>query len=473
MPELAVSDLRDRLDAVDQGHLLGFADTLDPGARDRLLAQIEAIDLSSLPGLISRYVTSSPDASLPGDLAPASVYSSDGNWDRGSYHEAGAALIREGKVGAFTVAGGQGSRLGFDGPKGCYPATPVRREPLFAVFAEGIRATQDRFGAPVPWYIMTSPMNHEATVAFFESHGFFGLHREDVMFFPQGVMPSFDMRTGRVLLKTPGEIATSPDGHGGSFKALWESGAVADMQERGVEHLSYFQVDNPMVRVIDPVFVGLHASAPDSSGQMSSKMIPKAYAGEKVGVFARSGEKTLVIEYSDLPADLAEATDEQGTLRFNAGSIAIHMIGVPFIERVNTDSAFELPYHRAEKKVPHADFETGAPVDPSSPNGVKLERFVFDALAMCDGSIVLETVREEEFAPIKNATGVDSAESSCALQTARAARWLEAAGVTVARGADGTPDCDVEISALLAMDASELTGKDLPGSIGAGSAVAL
>jgi UDP-N-acetylglucosamine/UDP-N-acetylgalactosamine diphosphorylase len=338
----------------------------------------------------------------------------------------------------------------------------VSGKPLFEVFADGLWKTGKKYGAPVPWYIMTSPLNHAATVAFFEEHRYFGLSAGDVRFFPQGVLASLDIRTGKMLMASKGEIATNPDGHGGALRALWESGAIADMQRRGVEHISYFQVDNPIVKVADPVFLGLHAAAPTSSREMSSKMIPKAYPEEKLGVFCRVGDRIEVIEYSDLPKERAKETLPDGSLRFLAGSIAVHALGVAFVERLNTDAAFELAYHRAEKKVACIDPATGTPVEPKENNAVKLERFVFDAIAMCrpvkgePGSIVYETERVEEFAPIKNATGVDSVESSREIQTERAARWLESVGVKTPRKDDGKVDAVLEINGRTAVDREDL-----------------
>jgi UDP-N-acetylglucosamine/UDP-N-acetylgalactosamine diphosphorylase len=307
--------------------------------------------------------------------------------------------------------------------------------------------------------VLTSPLNHEQTVSFFRQHNSFGLDPTSIMFFQQGVMPSLDMATGKMLMSSRHEVATNPDGHGGSVRALHVSGALADMQRRGVEQLSYFQVDNPLVRVIDPVFIGLHVGAGcgGSSGEMSSKMVAKAGADEKVGVFCLANGKTEVIEYSDMPKELSQKMDAQGNLAFNAGSIAIHVMSVEFLQRLATNPAFALPCHRAEKKIPCID-AAGNAVTPTANNGVKLEKFIFDALAMCKQSIVMETDRNEEFAPIKNATGVDSVESSKALQTARAARWLEAAGVKVPRNVDGSVDCVLEISAMTALEASELGG---------------
>ena len=450
-----------RLERVDQQHVLTFWDRLGEDQRRALLAQVQAIDWEGLPALIDAYVKNKPALVLPSDLKPARYYPKDPrsavrSWDIATARRMGEDLIRRGKVAAFVVAGGQGSRLGFEGPKGCYSAGAVSGKPLFQIFAEGLLATRRLYGAPVPWYIMTSPLNHAATVAFFEEHRYFGLDRQDVRFFQQGVMPSLDMRTGKVLMSGLHEVATNPDGHGGSVRALHASGALADMRTRGIEHVSYFQVDNPLVRVVDPVFVGLHAAAPDSSGEMSSKMVAKASPDEKVGVFCLANGKTEVLEYSDMPKALQEQRDERGELRFNAGSIAIHVIGVEFLNRLATDPQFTLPCHRAEKKIPFVDLATGQVVQPSTNNGVKLEKFIFDALGLCKSSMVLETDRVEEFAPIKNASGVDSVESSRSLQTLRAARWLRECGVEVPTTAEGTPDCVLEISPLTALDAAGL-----------------
>ncbi len=456
-----INEVRNRLRGIGQEHLLRFFDELPASERASLLAQIAALDLAAIPMLVDTYIRRKPEFRLPTDLGPAPYYPRDPQsarrpWDAERARSEGEALIRAGKIAAFTVAGGQGSRLGFEHPKGLFPAGAVTGKSLFQFFAEGLRATMDRFGATVPWYVMTSPLNHEETVAFFRDNGHFGLKPADVRFFPQGTLPSFDLKTGRILLAAKGELATNPDGHGGSITALHASGSIADMKARGVEHISYFQVDNPIVRVIDPVFIGLHAGAPDSSGEMSSKMVTKAYPDEKLGVFCTAGGKLDVIEYSDMPRDLAHATHSDGSLKFDAGSIAIHMLGVRFVERLATDSSFSLPYHRAEKKVECIDPESGAPIRPEKPNAVKLERFVFDALPKCRASILYETDRVEEFAPIKNLTGVDSVESSHQIQTERAARWLEAAGVAVPRRPDGKPDCVMELSPRAAMEPQDL-----------------
>jgi UDP-N-acetylglucosamine/UDP-N-acetylgalactosamine diphosphorylase len=264
------------------------------------------------------------------------------------------------------------------------------------------------------------------------------------------MMPAFAM-DGQMLLGSEDSLALSPDGHGGSLRALEKSGALKDMRKRGVEHLSYFQVDNPLVHCIDPLFLGLH----DLTGsEMSSKTIPKANALEKVGNFVIGDGKLQVIEYSDLPESLALQTNPDGTPRFNAGSIAIHALRVSFIERLNAGGRLELPWHRAEKKVSYVDAR-GETVKPEKPNAVKLEQFVFDAIPLARNAIVYTTDRAEEFSPVKNAQGVDSPDSSRRDQVRRAARWLSTAGIKVPVR-NGEPDALLEISPLLATSAKQL-----------------
>lgn len=481
-----------RLAAIGQDHLLKFYDTLTPAQQKSLLGQIAALDLAALPKLVDRFVKSKPKAEILGAIQPAPYYPVRTDmrhkpWDRDEYKTKGEELIRAGKVAAFTVAGGQGSRLGFDGPKGCYPGGAVTKKPLFACLADWIIAAQERYCAgaggaeghgatTIPWYIMTSPANHEATIGFFRENNFFGLREQDVMLFPQGVMPALDINTGKILMESAHQIALAPDGHGGSLKALVVSGALADMKRRGIEYISYTQIDNPLTRVIDPVFLGLHAFAPDSSGEMSSKMVVKAHAGEKVGVLCRIGDRTGVIEYSDLPEELSKKKAADGSLAFCAGSIAIHIISVSFVEKLGAEGgagSFLLPFHRAEKKVACIDFKTGKPIEPEKPNAVKLETFVFDAVPLCKSSIVMETDRIEEFAPIKNATGHDSPETCRQIQTQRAARWLEGAGSKINYKPDGSPNCTLELNPRTAMWCEDLKGKRLPAAIGVGASVAL
>jgi len=452
-----LEDIAPAIRAARQGHLLAFADMLTPEEKSAFARELAAIDWQMIPSVIKRYREAGAAEAL-GELEPPVVCCVDGT--PGDHHidgneatTAGLEMIKAGKVAALTVAGGQGTRLGFDGPKGTLPIGPSSGRTLFEVFANQIRAAGNWAGRPIPWLIMTSPQNHEQTLAFFEDRGWLGLDREQLRFFQQGVMPSFCPETGRLLLAGKGRLATNPDGHGGVVRALTTSGELDRLEREGVEHLSYFQVDNPLVPPLDPVFLGAHAGAggAPSSRQFSSKMVAKAAASEKVGVFARRDGKTQVVEYSDMPETLSNATDGNGKLRFEAGSVAIHAASVAFLRSIDEAGEAALPFHRAFKKVPHMDPIKGALIEPSEPNAVKLERFVFDAIPVAERSLVLRVAREREFAPTKNPTGVDSVESARLMQSHRAAAWLRERGHNVPAG------CTLELSGEAAWaDAADL-----------------
>ena len=468
--------VKETLETHDQTHLLTFYGELNQEEQASLLEQIEAHDWDEIAELIQSHVLNEPDDGIPNvdDIEPPPYYplapSSELKSKYEEAYERGEDLLRQGKVAAFTVAGGQGTRLGWDGPKGTFPATPVNGKPLFQVFAEYIQKVQKNYDTTVPWYVMTSPINDEATREFFEAHDFFGLDKANVTFFSQGTMTSIG-RGGKVLLAEKGKLAENPDGHGGSLKALYKSGAVEDMEERGVTQISYFQVDNPNVKCLDPLFIGLHTL--DNAG-MSSKMLEKVGPKEKVGNFVQVDGRIQIIEYSDIPDELAEARDEDGSLQFNAGSIAIHVISVDFVKQLNEgEGGFALPFHRADKAVPHLDLETGERVEPDEPNAVKLEMFVFDALPLAETSIILETDRVEEFAPIKNAEGDDSPQTSRQLQSQRAGRWLRQHGVEIPLRDNDDVDAVIELSPLTAIRPSDLENADLPQEVKQGEEVAL
>ncbi|MBU3727738.1 MAG: UDPGP type 1 family protein [Phycisphaerales bacterium] len=461
----------ERLRPVGQDHVLAFWDTLGADARESLLAQVESLPMDVIDREARAIRAGAASAeSVPAGLEPAPVLRRR-DIDTGHWSAAGARVIGAGRVACFTVAGGQGTRLGWDGPKGIFPATPLAAKPLFQVFAEGIAAARARFGAMVRWYIMTSPLNHAQTHDFLAAHSWFGLGAGTVTLIPQGTLPSLS-RDGRILMASPSAVAVNPDGHGGAVRALRDSGALDQMRREGIDTLSMFQVDNPLVRVVDPLFIGLHAEHPSSSAEASSKVVPKRNAAEKVGVFCASGGRTMVVEYSDLPAGLASSTSPDGSLRFSAGSIAIHAFGVPFLERIAA-GARALPLHHAAKKVPHVGIPDGRMVEPASPNAVKLETFIFDAVPLALRALVLETDRAEEFAPIKNAEGEDSPASSRTAQLDRAARWLESRGSRVARDASGALRCEIEISPLTACDASEIPASRIPREVSAGERILL
>ncbi|MBA4066979.1 MAG: UDP-N-acetylhexosamine pyrophosphorylase [Isosphaera sp.] len=432
------TDLLDRLRAHGQDHVLAGWQDLPRARRAAFVAQLSAVDLAELAALAARAHDAHPP---PTDLAPIPVAPADPS---PADLARGEEALRRGEVAALMVAGGQGSRLGFDKPKGMYPVGPVSGATLFQLHAEKILALGRRYGKPVPFLVMTSPATDGDTRDYFREHRFFGLRPSDVIFFQQGTMPAVDAATGRLLLEEPGKLFLSPNGHGGTLTALAECGVLAELKTRGVRHVYYFQVDNPLLKVCDPGFVGRHVAA---DSEASSKVVFKEKPEEKVGVFAVVGGRCGLIEYSDLPKDLAAAREPDGTLRFRAGSPAIHLFSLAFLDRVTSTGG--LPYHVARKAVPYWDPEALATVAPTTPNALKFERFVFDALPLADRWLAVEARRAEEFAPLKNASGADSAETVRAALVAEHARWLAAAGVRTG----GHP---VEVSPLFALDADAL-----------------
>ncbi|MCC5839440.1 MAG: UDPGP type 1 family protein [Opitutales bacterium] len=453
MEKPSPSDIRRAFEEAGQGHVFAHFEKLGEKEQAHFIAQLREIDLAELDRLIAEHAGEAHDATDFSDLQPAPYVRHPANggdpdqWN--SARKAGEAALRAGRVAAFVVAGGQGTRLGYDGPKGTFPVTPVLQKPLFQVFAEKILAARRRYGAPVPWFIMTSHANHAATEAFFEESDYFGLGAGSVHFFTQGRMPAVDF-SGKIILEDKGRIAMSPDGHGGSLRALVRRGAVDTMRAAGVDILSYFQVDNPLVRVIDPAFIGFHVQ---SGSEMSSKMIPKAYPEEKVGHFCKRGDRLLVVEYSDLPAEMQAERTADGELRFLAGSIAIHILSVDFVHRVGSGSVdTRLPFHRAEKKIPTID-AAGHAVRPEKPNGIKFEMFVFDALPLAKNPIIIETLRSDDFSPVKNAEGLDSPATCRDDQLRQFARWAQTAGIDLTTDESGLPAFAFEVSPLFAEDA--------------------
>lgn len=447
----APPDLLHRLAAHGQGHALAGWDALSPDARAALVAQLAGLDLAELAALYRR--KDEPHAALPprDRIAPIRVEPAEAP---PAARAAGEDALRRGEVAALLVAGGQGTRLGSDRPKGMYPVGPVSGASLFRVHAEKVLALSRKYGKPVPLLVMTSPATHAETEAYFAEQRNFGLAAGDVIFFQQGTMPALDRATGKLLLEAPGRLALSPNGHGGTLTALAETGLLADIEARGVRHVFYFQVDNPLVKVGDPGFVGRHVLA---GSEASSKVVFKEQPGEKVGILAEVDGRCGIIEYSDLPAEMASERGADGTLAFRAGSPAIHLFSVDFLKRVTGGGG--LPFHVAKKKVPHYDPAAGRAVTPETENALKFERFVFDALPLADRWLVVETRREEEFAPLKNATGADSPESVRRALVRLHAGWLEAAGAAVPRDAAGDPVHPVEVSPLAALAADDLRGR--------------
>jgi len=458
MPQLDLEKVLKLLQKYNQQHLLNFWEQLEPQRKKALLVQIDRLDLPQIDFWVKNVVLKTDSPCLKANIRAAPYYRAKpvNQQQERLYLKAittGAEKIGSGRVAAFVVAGGQGTRLGFDGPKGDFPVSPVKNKTLFQLFAEQIAAVSKKHGFELPWYIMTSPINYQVTCEILEKNDYYGLSASNVFIFEQGTMPNFSP-DGKILLTDKATISCSPDGHGGSLKALYKSGALDDLKNRGIEYISYFQVDNPLINIFDPLFIGLHCL---DGSEMSSKAVRKTGPMEKVGNFCLIEDKVTVIEYSDLDEESAGAKKADGSYMFELGSIAIHLISTDFVERLNSQG-FALPLHRAVKEIPYID-QAGNRIEPQEPNGIKLESFVFDALPLAKSSVILETLRDQEFAPVKNAAGVDSAESARRMMVERWAGWLEEAGVEIPRKADGPVDATIEIAHSFALDSEDIKNK--------------
>ncbi|MCH8852348.1 MAG: UTP--glucose-1-phosphate uridylyltransferase [Planctomycetes bacterium] len=441
--------------AENQSHLLSFWDSLSPTKQAKLLEDIEAVDWKLLGELIRKEHTSHVEICPENCKPPAAVTLASGEGTPAHTADArkiGEGLLRDNRVAALTVAGGQGTRLGFAGPKGMFPITPVQNKTLFAHFAESIAATNRRYECNVPWLIMTSPDNHSATVNYFRDHDFLGLPEDRVMFFQQGVMPAIS-EDGRVLLADRHRIAFSPDGHGGTLRALHRSGLLDELQAQRCSYISYFQIDNPLLLPLDPVFIGLVHKA---QSQVGSKVVRKAADAEKVGVFIDVAGTTRVVEYTVLPDQMARRRNPDGTRTFDFANIAGHILDVAFIqELVARGSRAAMPWCLAHKKVTHFDPNAGRLLEPHEPNAYKAEQFIFDTIPLARNPLQYEVQRCEEFGPVKNAEGQDSPETARAAMSAKAVRWLAQCGRNIS-DASAPAQPLVEISPLFALDVEEL-----------------
>lgn len=439
----------DRVYANNQGHIFRFWNDISDVEKQELLTQVETVDFDLMKTLTDTLINAPPI-----DLSNTSFdvcdvidipKTSDEYSEEDRAKREGEKLLREGKMGVFLVAGGQGSRLGFEGPKGCFKISTVKNKPIFQLHAEYVKAMQKKYDTVIPWYIMTSDANHSDTKKFFEDNDYFGLN--EVHMFKQGLMPAVD-GSGKLLMKSKSSLFMNPDGHGGSISALKNSGAIEDMKKKGVEYLFYFQVDNILAKIADPTFLGHHVL---NKSQMSSKTVEKCAPDEKVGVLGKIDGKVGVIEYTVIPENLASERLADGSLKFKAGSIGLHMFNVSFIDRLASEK-LSLPFYKAHKKIAYID-ESGQIVSPEAPNAYKFEKFIFDALAKTTNSVSMMVKREEEFAPVKNADGTDSPATAKALIRNLHASWLRSSGVDIAS------DANVEISWEYALDAEELLRK--------------
>lgn len=382
-----------------QGQILAFYDELGEKEREILLSQIEKLDFS-LPKLVTN-----PVPEKRGTIAPIPVMEIEEiRKRREEFYDRGVKCIQNHEVAAVLLAGGQGTRLGLDKPKGMLNVGETHSYYLFEILIENLMDVVKETGTSIPLYIMTSEKNHEDTVHFFEEMEYFGYNKNDIAFFKQSMAPCVD-REGKFLLEESYKLCQSPNGNGGWFTSLAQAGLLADAKERGVGFLNVFSVDNVLQRIADPVFIG----AMLASGQRSaSKVIRKAYPEEKVGVMCLEDGYPSIVEYYELSDEMRYAVNEEGSLQYGFGVILNYLFQIQDLEEVMDK---KIPVHMAEKKIPYVNGQ-GEYVKPESPNGFKFETLILDLVHMMGSCLPFEVIREYEFAPIKNKRGADSLETA-------------------------------------------------------------
>lgn len=390
-----------------QEHLLQCYESISQEQKNQLLTDILTLNFSQVKSL---YESTKQKPNFENEkIEPIehTVKSELSDGELAKYTQIGEAAIKAGKLAVVTMAGGQGTRLGHNGPKGTYDLGLDSHKSIFEILCDHIKEAKNKYNINIPWYLMTSDENNDDTVAFFEKNNYFGYPKTAVKFFKQGKLPMLDTN-GKILLDENGMIKQAADGHGGIFEALRKNGILYDMREKGIEWIFIGGVDNVLVKMVDPVFTGLMISQNTLSG---GKSLVKASPEEKVGVFCKKNGRPNVIEYTEISKDMAEKQDENGNLVYGESHILCNQFNIALLEEISKN---KLPYHVAFKKASYLD-EHGNLIEPTEPNAYKFEAFIFDAFGVADNMTVFRVKREEEFAPVKNATGVDSAESARAL----------------------------------------------------------
>ncbi|MDF2960813.1 MAG: UDP-N-acetylglucosamine pyrophosphorylase [Paenibacillus sp.] len=429
-----------------QEQLLQFYPQLSVSSRAKLIDDILSMDFNKINNLVKHRPAA---AEQDDDISEIQAWDWEAfnSQEQQYFTQKGWELLRHGKVGALVVAGGQGSRLGHEGPKGTYDIGLPSHKSLFQLQAERLMNLSKRAGHPIPWYIMTSPENHAETVRFFNNHEYFGYAQEDCFFFEQAVMPAVDPQ-GKILLAATDTVSLAPSGNGDCFAALKRTGALTDLKRRGVEWLFYYNVDNALIKVADPVFLGVAAHY---NNPVATKVIEKANPEEKVGVVCLKHGRPAVVEYTELPDCLKHEKDQDGKLKFRLANLSIQLFRVDFIER---HAETELPFHIAHKKIPYIDSQ-GAFVIPDKPNAYKFERHHFDFFPLADHLTVLLMKREAEFAPVKNKDGEDSPHTARQMLFDLHRSWLLAAGIKM----DELKNKEIEISPLVSYAGEGLDSK--------------
>ena len=396
--------VKEKLIKYGQEHLLNGYDKLDEKNKKILLTQIEDIDFDLIKSLYENTSKEAKKSEI--EVEPIEYLDKYKLKDKFKYYkELGEKEIKQGKLAAVTMAGGQGTRLGHDGPKGTYDIGLDSHKSLFELLSENIKNEAKKFNVVVPWFIMTSDENNEATINFFKEHNFFGYeYNKNIFFFKQGKLPMVDTE-GKILIGEDGLIKQAADGHGGVYEALLKNGMIEKMKQMGIEWIYIGGVDNCLAKIVDPVFLGVTI---DKGVIGASKSVVKANPQEKVGVFCKKNGRPSIIEYTEISPEMAEAVDQDGELLYGESNILCHVFQLSAIEKMASEP---LPYHSAFKKATYID-ANGNKIIPTSPNAYKFEAFLFDAFGELDDMAVFRVKREEEFAPVKNADGVDSPETA-------------------------------------------------------------
>ncbi len=387
-----------------QEQLLNNFEKLDINKKNKLLDEILTINFDQIKKLYEN--TQKPVSFSEMKLEPIAYVEKDklSAEDKAKYEKIGEDIIKKGQYAVVTMAGGQGTRLGHNGPKGSFDLGLESHKSLFEILSDTLKESFEKYGDYIPWYIMTSEENNEDTIEFFEKHNYFGYEKSKVKFFKQGELPVLN-EEGKILLNKEGLINKAADGHGGIFVAMRRNAVIYDMRARGIKWAFIGGVDNVLVKMVDPILVGL---AEDAKVLAAGKSVVKAYPEERVGVFCKKNGKPSVIEYTEISKELAEQRNEKGELQYGESHILCNLFNIEAIDEISKD---KLPYHCAHKKIPYMN-NAGEIVNPETPNAYKFEAFLFDAFESLDDMVIMRVKREEEFAPVKNAEGVDSPETA-------------------------------------------------------------
>lgn len=391
---------KEKLHRAGQEHVLAYYEELTKEQKELLLSQIEDTDFGVLAS-----VKDHKGGTARGKITPlAAMELPQIEAEHEKYKEKGLEAIRKGKVGAVLLAGGMGTRLGSDHPKGMYNIGITKDVYIFQRLIENLLDVVKEAEAYVPLYVMTSDKNHEDTTAFLKEHDYFGYPEEYITFFMQEMAPACDYE-GKVYLEEKWKLSTSPNGNGGWYSSMYKWGISQKAIADGVEWLNVFAVDNVLQRIADPCFVG---AVIDRGCACGSKVVRKCAPDEKVGVMCLEDGRPSIVEYYELTEELMDAKDEKGDPAYNFGVILNYLFKVSDLEKIREK---KLPLHVVEKKIPYLD-KQGNKVKPTEPNGYKFEQLVLDMIHELDSCLPFEVDRRKEFAPIKNATGVDSVESA-------------------------------------------------------------